>query len=139
VTVETTRTDFLGSGWSYPLGVRPNGAIATVSGIDKLEQAMRLVLSTYPGERPMRPEFGCRLRDFLFESVNWENCGEIATEVGRALARWEPRAEIRGVDVVPVADEFGLFHIDIAYLVRATNEERNLVFPFYTIPRDEEA
>lgn len=133
-----TRADFIGAGWSYPLGVRPNGAIATASGTEKLEQAMQIVLSTYPGERPMRPEFGCRLRDFVFAAVSWENCGEIAAEVGRALHRWEPRVEITAVDVVPMAEEFGLFHIDISYLVRATNEERNLVFPFYTIPEDGE-
>jgi phage baseplate assembly protein W len=133
-----TRPDFIGAGWSYPLGVRPNGTIATCAGTEKLEQAMRIVLSTYPGERPMRPEFGCRLRDYVFEAVSWENCGGIASEVSQSLARWEPRVEVKAVDVLPMADEFGLFHIDISYLVRATNEERNLVYPFYSIPQEGE-
>jgi uncharacterized protein len=134
-----TSADFIGSGWSFPLGVRPNGMINIAHGVDKLEQAMRIVLSTYPGERPMRPGFGCRLRDFVYEAVSWENCGEIATEVTRSLTQWEPRAEVRRVDVTPMGEEFGLFHIDIGYVVRATNEERNLVFPFYTIPEEEQA
>lgn len=128
------RADFIGTGWSYPLGVRPNGTIGMASGIDKIEQAMQIILSTYPGERPMRPEFACRLRDFVFEGVTSENSGAIAAEVTSALERWEPRVDIQGVEVTPVADEFGLFHIDIRYSVSATNEERNLVFPFYTIP-----
>jgi len=130
--------DFIGAGWSYPLGVRSNGAITTASGIDKLEQAMQIILSTYPGERPMRPEFACRLRDFVFEGVTDENSGRIAGEVTRALAQWEPRVEVQRVDVTPVTEEFGMFHIEISYVVRATNEYRNLVFPFYTIPEEGE-
>lgn len=128
------RADFIGAGWSYPLGVRPNGAITMASGIDKIEQAMQIILSTYPGERPMRPEFACRLRDFVFEGVNGENTGAIAAEVTSALRRWEPRVEVSGVEVTPVTGQLGMYHIDIRYSVSATNEERNLVFPFYTIP-----
>lgn len=129
--------DFIGAGWSYPLHVKPNGTIATVGGTEKIEQAMRIILCTYPGERPMRPEFGCRLRDFVFAGTTWESAGEISSEVTKALARWEPRVDVDAVLVVPVVEEFGLFHVDIRYTVRDTNEERNLVFPFYTIPADE--
>ena len=128
--------DFIGSGWSYPLGVRRNGAITTASGIDKLEQAMQIILTTYPGERPMRPEFACRLRDFVFDGVTDENSGAISNEVRRALRQWEPRVAVQEVEVTPVNEEFGKFLIEIVYVVRATNEERNLVFPFYTIPDD---
>jgi phage baseplate assembly protein W len=132
------RTDFTGAGWSYPLGVRSNGAISTASGVDKLEQAMQIILSTYPGERPMRPEFACRLRDYVFEGVTDKNTGAIAAEVTGALERWEPRVEIERVEVTPVPEESGKLFIEIFYLVRATNEARNLVFPFYTIPEGEE-
>jgi phage baseplate assembly protein W len=130
--------DFIGSGWSYPLGVRRNGAITTASGIDKLEQAMQIILTTYPGERPMRPEFACRLRDFVFDGVTDENSGAISNEVRRALRQWEPRVAVQEVEVTPVNEEFGKFLIEIVYVVRATNEERNLVFPFYTIPTEGE-
>ena len=132
------RGDFIGSGWSYPLQVAANGTIATAAGIDKLEQAMQIILSTYPGERPMRPEFGCRLRDYIFEGATWEAAGEIRAEVTKALTQWEPRVEIAEVLVTPVTDEQGMFHLDIRYTVLETNEERNLVFPFYTIPEGEE-
>lgn len=129
--------DFVGSGWSYPLGVRPDGSIATAGGVEKLEQAMRIVLTTYPGERPMRPEFGSRLRDYVFDGVTGENSGRIAAEVERALRRWEPRVEVDRVDVTPLTDDVSAFHVDVSYVVRGTNEERNLVFPFYTIPDEE--
>jgi phage baseplate assembly protein W len=131
------RNDFIGSGWAYPLRVDAKGAIALVSGTDELEQAMRLILATYPGERPMRWEFGSRLRDFVFDGATDENIGAIGNEVRVALERWEPRVDVRSVDVSPDGDRDGLLYIDISYVVKSTNDRRNLVFPFYTIPSHE--
>lgn len=130
--------DFVGAGWAYPVGVDARGSIALARGTQELEQAMCLILMTYPGERPMRPRFGSRLRDFVFGGANWENASAIGQEVRRALVRWEPRVDVTSVDVTPRHDEATLF-IDIAYTVKATNDRRNLVFPFYTIPLDEGA
>jgi len=130
-------TDFIGSGWSYPLGVNSRGAIALVSGEAELEQAMQLILLTYPGERPMRWEFGSRLRDFVFAGANPETATALANEVRAALERWEPRVSVTEVDVDLDESDIGLMYIDIHYTVRATNDKRNLVFPFYTIPENE--
>jgi uncharacterized protein len=132
-------TDFIGSGWAFPVGVDDTGQIALVSGCREIEQAMRLILSTYPGERPMRPRFGSRLRDFIFDGATWENATAIAAEVRAALRQWEPRANVTDVVVTPEAAEPGVLTIDIMYTVKGTNDPRNLVFPFYTIPVHEEA
>lgn len=131
-------TDLIGAGWQFPLGFTPSGSFALAAGTNRLVQAMRLVLTTYPGERPMRPEFGSRLRDFVFRPTSLDTTTELAAEVRRALTRWEPRVHVDDVDVRPDPDEPGLLHIDISYVVRATNDERNLVFPFYSIPDGEE-
>ncbi|MEV6718012.1 GPW/gp25 family protein [Lentzea sp. NPDC051208] len=131
------RADFIGSGWAFPLGVNANGSIALVDGATELEQAMRLILSTYPGERPMRPQFGSRLRDFVFEGTTSENAGQISFEVRSSLAQWEPRVDVQDVDVTPDPDQPGLLYIDITYSPKNENDWRNLVFPFYTIPDDE--
>ena len=131
------RNDFIGTGWGFPVGVNARGSIALVTGTAELEQAMRLVLSTYPGERPMRWEFGSRLRDFAFDGASWENAAAIGVEVRSALRRWEPRVDIVDVDVTPDPDGTGTLYIDIHYAVKATNDRRNLVFPFYTIPKGE--
>jgi uncharacterized protein len=125
--------DFVGAGWAFPVGVDARGAIALARGTDELEQAMSLILMTYPGERPMRPEFGSRLRDFVFEGATWENATAIGNEVRAALLRWEPRVEVANVEVTPETDEAGMLYIDIQYVIKATNDRRNLVFPFYTI------
>jgi hypothetical protein len=128
--------DFVGAGWGFPLGVNQRGGIALVRREQELEQAMRLILSTYPGERPMRPEFGCRLRDYVFRSVNMQTIAELINEVQRALLRWEPRADIELVNVFPAPEDHSLLYIDIQYRPKDNNDPRNLVFPFYTIPED---
>jgi uncharacterized protein len=128
--------DFIGAGWAFPLGVGPQGGIALVRREVELEQAMRLILSTYPGERPMRPEFGSRIRDFVFRSVNVDTIAELSQEVRNALLRWEPRVDIEAVLVIPDPSDEGALYIDIQYVVKDTNDRRNLVFPFYTIPED---
>lgn len=129
--------DFIGAGWAFPVGVDARGGIALARGHDELAQAIRLILMTYPGERPMRPEFGSRLREFVFGGATWENASAIGNEVRAALLRWEPRVDVTGVDVTPDHDA-AMLYIDIEYKVKATNDRRNLVFPFYTIPVDGE-
>lgn len=131
--------DFIGAGWAYPLAITPTGGFALASGADKLTQSIQLILSTYPGERPVHPEFGCRLRDYVFRGATLDNATALSYEVERALTRWEPRVDIDMVNVYPVQSTEGLLHIDITYVVKATNDKRNLVFPFYTIPEHEEA
>jgi len=128
--------DFVGAGWRFPLETDPQGGFALAGGVEKIEQAMRLILTTYPGERPMRPEFGSRLRDFVFGPASLDSAADVSHEVRTALTRWEPRVDVNTVTTVP-AGERGLLHIDIRYTVKATNDERNLVVPFYLIPDDE--
>jgi uncharacterized protein len=126
--------DFIGAGWAYPVAVDARGAIALARGTDELEQAIRLILMTYPGERPMRPAFGSRLRDFVFDGATVENAAAIEGVVQEALRRWEPRVDVTDVEVTPDHEDVAMLHIDIRYTVKSTNDARNLVFPFYTIP-----
>jgi phage baseplate assembly protein W len=131
------RNVFVGTGWNWPVEPDATGAIALISGTDELEQAMYLVLATAPGERPMRPEFGCRLQEYVFASSDANTAGLLADEVRRALIRWEPRIVVQDVVVSADADEPSTLWIDVRYTVRSNNDRRNLVFPFYTIPQHE--
>lgn len=130
--------DFIGTGWAFPLGADAAGGIAVAGGYQKIEQAMRLILATYPGERPMRPRWGSTLRDFVFAEVNETNMGAIERAVKSSLEQWEPRAEVVEVDVYPDESTDGLLYIDISYREVGVNSPRNLVFPFYTIPASDE-
>ncbi|MFL6124709.1 GPW/gp25 family protein [Actinophytocola sp.] len=128
--------DFVGRGWTFPFDVTANGTIATVGGARKLEQAMTLVLSTYPGERPFRPAFGSRLRDFVYEAASDLVFARIEHEVRESLTMWEPRSVVSGVAVRQEPGQDNLLHIDISYVIKGENDQRNLVYPFYTIPEE---
>ena len=131
-----TGADFVGSGWSYPAGVGRTGGIALVSGDTELTQAIHLVLGTALGERPMRPEFGCGIHDLVFDPSDSALAGLVAHEVRASLLRWEPRVDVADVEVTFDPDRPGLALIDVTYVVRATNDRRNLVVPFYSIPEE---
>ncbi|MCW2596565.1 MAG: phage baseplate assembly protein [Jatrophihabitans sp.] len=137
---DTVRYDasFIGQGFSWPLSVDHTGAIKLTDGPDALERSMRIVLLTAPGERLMRPQFGCRIWDLLFEPITPNLLGLLAEAVRDALAQWEPRVEVEQVLPQPDTNDGGLVHIQVIYRVRATNDRRNLVYPFYVIPHDSE-
>ncbi|MEV0697106.1 GPW/gp25 family protein [Saccharopolyspora sp. NPDC050389] len=125
---------FIGRGWAFPMRVGATGGIAMVEREQEIEEAIRLVLGTAPGERPMRPEFGCGIHEYVFAPSDGATAGRIAQEVRSALRRWEPRIDVADVVVAFDTVEEGVLYIDVHYTLRATNDRRNLVFPFYTIP-----
>jgi len=131
--------DFLGRGLAFPVRTDATGSVALVSGEREIVESIRLILATAPGERPMRPEFGCAVHDLVFAPADAGTAGQIAYEVRIALERWEPRITL--TDVVVGFDEAdrGTLLIDIHYTLRGTNDPRNLVFPFYVIPPHEPA
>jgi phage baseplate assembly protein W len=129
--------EFIGAGWGFPMRTDATGSIALVSHDREIEESIRLIVGTAPGERPMRPEYGCAIHDYVFASIDPDTTGRIAGEVRAALVRWEPRIEVQGVDVTVDPKDQTLVYIDIRYSVGDTNDPRNLVFPFYTIPAEE--
>ena len=130
-------TTILGSGLAFPLQADHRGAIALAHDEDDVAQAIGIVLSTAPGERPMRPEFGCTVHEHVFDRIDSETMGRIDHAVRSALDRWEPRVAVEAVDLEQV-DE-GLVHILVTYRLKATNDVRNLVHPFYVVPAEEPA
>jgi phage baseplate assembly protein W len=131
-------SSFIGRGFAWPFGVDHTGTIRLSEGVPDLDRSIQIVLMTAPGERLMRPEFGCRIWDLLFEPVTANLLGLISQAVRDALAQWEPRVVVEEVRPEPDADNTSLVRIRIVYRVRATNDRRNLVYPFYVIPHDAE-
>jgi phage baseplate assembly protein W len=130
-------TDIIGSGLAFPLQVDRRGGIALARDEQDIDQAIQLILGTAPGERPMRPEFGCGVHDFVFDSIDAITVGRMEEAIREALDRWEPRIQVQTVEFDLSGADSGLLTIDIGYTVRATNTERNLVYPFYVIPAEE--
>src|SRR4051812_11128176 len=129
---------FVGRGFFWPMEVDHTGSIRLTDGAADIDAAMAVVLATAPGERVMRPEFGCRIWDLLFEPVTANLLGQMAQAVRDALAQWEPRITVDDVDVRQDDNDHALVHIAVQYIVRSTNDRRNLVYPFYVIPREED-
>jgi phage baseplate assembly protein W len=138
-SAEPARYDasFVGRGFFWPMQVDHTGSIRLTDGASDIDAAMAVVLATAPGERVMRPDFGCRIWDLLFEPVTANLIGLMAQAVREALAQWEPRVEVDRVDPVPDPADSALISITVAYRIKATNDRRNLVFPFYVIPHEE--
>lgn len=130
-------TEIIGSGLAFPLQVDRRGGIALARDETDIEQAIELILGTAPGERPMRPEFGCGVHDFVFDSIDANTIGKMELAIRDALDRWEPRVVVESVDFDLSGVGEGRLMIDICYRVRVTNTLRNLVYPFYVIPAEE--
>jgi len=127
-------TDLIGAGWAFPLRTDATGGVALVVREREVEEAIRLILATTPGERAMRPEFGCRLADHVFAPADASTAGQIAYDVREALERWEPRIDLLDVVVSFDAVSAGTLYINVQYALRTVGDPRSLVFPFYVIP-----
>lgn len=132
-----TAADFIGRGIAFPMRVDQSGAIAITSGASDIDASLRMVLITAPGERLMRPQFGCRIWDLLFEPINANTLGLMAEAVRDAVSQWEPRITLDDVVVDPDPNDHARVMINLRYTVRTTNDQRNLVYPFYVIPQEE--
>ena len=130
-------TEIIGSGLTFPLQVDRRGGIALARDETDIEQAIELILGTAPGERPMRPEFGCGVHDFVFDSIDASTIGKMENAIRDALDHWEPRVVVETVEFDLSDVDEGRLMIDIGYRIRVTNTIRNLVYPFYVIPAEE--
>lgn len=123
--------DFLGSGWHYPVMLDEQGRIKMAHGEQSIRQSIWTILSTAPGERPMRPEFGCGLYELVFAPNNAATASRAAAAVRQALTIWEPRIDVLDVSALADRESTNRLLIEINYQVRSTNSRFNLVYPFY--------
>lgn len=132
MAMEVEKKEFLGRGWAFPVSVDPQtGSVATAEFEDDVRQAIRIILGTAPGERAMRPDFGCGIYDLVFEVIDSAVLVRITNVVTDTLTRYEPRIELINVTVDPYRASEGVLEVNIEYRVRRTNQTGNLVYPFY--------
>ena len=128
--------DIIGKGWRFPPQIGPNGGIALAGGETEIEQAILIILRTAPGQRVMRPEFGCDLHELVFMPNNSDTAARIKRAVRQALGRWEPRIRVHSVEAHPDTGDSARLMIDIQYEIKSTHDRRSLVYPFYLIPEE---
>jgi uncharacterized protein len=128
---------FLGTGWRFPISAQagtdlpPAGPIATASDADKIAQSIWIILTTSPGERVMRGDFGCGLNRLVFADLSQATLGQVKDQVQVALTAWEPRIKVMAVDAAVADDQPNVLLIAIDYVVLGTNSRFNLVYPFF--------
>jgi phage baseplate assembly protein W len=130
----TNTADIIGVGWAFPVGVDSRGRVALARQQEDIDQAIRMILLTPKGQRVMRPEFGCQIHDLIFAPNDATTFGLAAFYVEEALAFWEPRIRVESVTAAPDPADSSRLLVSISYEVKATYDQRALVFPFYRIP-----
>ena len=128
--------DIIGTGWVFPPRLDHRGRIAVVGSAAEIEQAIRIILDTVPGQRVMRPEFGCRLQEIVFAPNNSQTAGLAERYVREALGRWEPRIELESIEATSDEEDGARLLISVLYRIKATHASRSLVYPFYLIPEE---
>lgn len=114
----------LGSDLKFPI----SGSFEPISGINLLLQDMEQLLLTIPGERVNRPEFGCELRNQIWE--NLEDAAENgAASIREALDAYEPRITVIRV-TSNINRNTGLIVFKIQFIINEVDIPLNLVFPF---------
>ena len=130
--LNTDRKDFLGRGWAMPVELEPRtGLVASVQHEEDIRQSIRIILETSPGERVMRPNFGCGIHEMVFDALDSTAIQRIRSLVEESLRRCEARIDVIDVVVEETPSEQGRLIVEIEYRVRKTNQTGNLVFPFY--------
>lgn len=123
---------FLGTGWSFPPAFdKPNAAVMMVSDVMDIEESIRIILSTLPGERLMQPDFGCNIRKLVFEIADSRLLNELNHLIYHALLHYEPRINFISATILDQADTEGLLNVQLTYSIIATNTRHNMVYPFY--------
>jgi phage baseplate assembly protein W len=123
--------DFIGVGWKYPVRSDATGKITMSKYEEDIKESIFIILGTSKGERVMRPDFGCGIHDLVFASISTTTIGMVESTVQEALIKYEPRINLINVSVVDDEANVGKLKINIDYRVRTTNNEFNLVYPFY--------
>jgi phage baseplate assembly protein W len=123
---------FLGTGWSFPPQFHSGaqGGIL-VSREEDIQESLYILLSTSPGERPLQPDYGCGLRELMFESMTTSAVTELKDIIERSILFFEPRITLDRIDIDTSEQHAGILKIRLNYTVRATNNRSNMVYPFY--------
>ncbi|GAB1420218.1 GPW/gp25 family protein [Anaerolineales bacterium] len=128
---------FVGRRLAFPPKPGNHNQFSLVSDDVAIRQAIYVIIFTVPGERVMRPEFGCQIHELIFDPANEETAILAERYVREAILRWEPRIDIMSLEVDPGDAGRGELMIRIQYLIKGQYEPRSLVYPYYLNPQEE--
>jgi uncharacterized protein len=123
-----------GRGWAFPPRISDRDQVTMVQDDAEIKQSIYIILNTFPGERVMRPEFGCEIHSLIFWPANEQTAAIAERYVTDALHRWEPRIRLQSVNAKPGDYNLGELLIDVVYQIKDQHDTRSLVYPFYLTP-----
>ena len=124
---------FLGRGWAFPpTFVRSTATVEMLDEQANVERSLQIILATFPGERLMRPEFGCNLHAQVFESVDASFRTYVEDLVREAILRDEPRILLDDLTLDYNSTD-GVLLISVDYIIKTTNARGNYVYPYYLL------
>lgn len=130
--------DYIGAGIAFPIGTNVQGSLQLSNYTTNLEESIRIILETKPGERVYRPNFGSRISEIVFEPMNTQTLLLIRLYVREALEMWEPRMILMDVITEPIPSQ-GRVDINILYQPKDSYDSRSMVYPFFLTPSGTES
>jgi uncharacterized protein len=126
----------IGCGWRFPPQLDARGTVALTDDGEEIEQSIHIILGTIPGQRVMRPDFGCLIHELAFAPNNPATIGLAIRYITDALGRWEPRIHVQRVQADTDVDDPACLFVTVEYEIAASHNRRSLVYPFYLIPTE---
>lgn len=122
---------FLGRGWSFPPEFK-QGVEVTVMSADEenIQQSLWILFGTTPGERVHQYDYGCPIRNYVFEKMDTTTQTLLAEQIKRSIILFEPRITLENL-TLDMEQEKGILYIELEYTIRQTNKRSNMVYPFY--------
>ena len=116
------------TGLGFPFTINNLGRVATLSGNDNLHARIIQVLMTAPGERVNLPEFGCGLRELVFDPNNEILAAATEFTVNKALQQWlGDEILVQSVDISHADEQL---QIEVVYLRRDRMETGKVQLAF---------
>jgi uncharacterized protein len=123
---------FLGTGWGFPPDFdNTTNNVGMISDAEDIQSSLEILLSTRPGERVMRPDYGCNLDELVFEALTTTFTTYIKDLITTAILYHEPRIQVNKIELQEAGELEGRILIIIEYTIRSTNSRFNFVYPFY--------
>jgi uncharacterized protein len=126
------KKSFLGRGWRFPPAFDLfEGAVEMVTGERDIIESLYILMTTIPGERLMRPEYGCALQQHVFEDIDTTTATYLERIIADAILYFEPRIAVNQISIDDLDASEGMRRITIDYTIRQTNTRSNIVIPFF--------
>lgn len=123
---------FLGQGWSFPPSFDTcSRSVEMVSGEQDIHESLVILLSTTPGERTMTVDYGCDLSPLAFQRLDLNLETFMINKIKKAIIDHEPRIQVNKIEIASSDELAGTINIYVSYTIKATNTEKNMVYPYY--------